>query len=45
MLYDAVDDRAGAGIDVVGLYPPDLVAVVAAATASDPGSGPTSMDD
>ncbi len=45
VLYDRVDDRAAVGVDVVGLYPPDLAAVVAASTASDPGSGPVATDD
>lgn len=43
--YDRVDDRTTVNVDVVGLYSPDLAAVVAAATASDPGSGPVAMDD
>ncbi len=45
LLYDQIDDRAPVEADVVGLYPPDLAAVAAAATASDPGSGPIAMDD
>ncbi len=45
MLYDQGDDRAAVGVDVVGLYPPDVAAVTAAGTASDPGSGPVAMDD
>jgi hypothetical protein len=31
--------------DVTGLYPPDTAAAAALATACDPGSGPTRIDD
>lgn len=44
-MYDRIDDRAAVDVDVVGLYPVDLAAVTAAATACDPGSGPVAMDD
>lgn len=48
--YDADDETFVDGplvtkADVVGLYPPDVAAVASAATACDPGSGPTRIDD
>lgn len=48
-MYALMDD-VGYGplvddVDVVGLRPVDVAAVAARATACDPGSGPTSMDD
>ncbi len=49
--YDASEDAGGgsgtlvAETDVIGLYPPDVVAVAGRATACDPGSGPTRIDD
>jgi hypothetical protein len=51
MTYDAADEvfadngpLVGEN-DVVGLYPPDIAAVVSRGTASDPGSGPMAPDD
>jgi hypothetical protein len=49
--YDASEDARGvsgpfvAETDVIGLYPPDVAAAAGRATACDPGSGPTRIDD
>jgi hypothetical protein len=50
VIYDATEDACYAGpfvteADVAGLYHPDVAAVASRATASDPGSGPTRIDD
>ncbi len=48
--FDAADETANSGpfvgeADVIGLYRPDIAAAASKATASDPGSGPTRIDD
>jgi hypothetical protein len=51
VVFDVLDelrDDAGpffAEVDVVGLYLPDLAMAASRATACDPGSGPTQIDD
>jgi hypothetical protein len=50
-ICDAVDDMAGSWdlfvdeVDLIGLYRPDIAAAASRATACDPGSGPTQIDD
>ena len=47
--YDITDDAQPDPFvsegDVAGLYHPDVAALASRATASDPGSGPTMIDD
>jgi hypothetical protein len=47
--FDPADEVHGgpflADTEVVGLYPLDVAAVAGRATACDPGSGPTRLDD
>jgi hypothetical protein len=48
--YDAAEDTGDDGpffteADMIRLYPPDVVAAAGRATACDPGSGPTRIDD
>ncbi|HYS40816.1 MAG TPA: hypothetical protein VEO01_34830 [Pseudonocardiaceae bacterium] len=49
--FDATDEvRGDSGpfvgeTDVIGLYRPDIAAAASKATACDPGSGPTRIDD
>ncbi len=49
--FDAIEEVQGNGgpfvteAEIAGLYHPDVAAVASRATASDPGSGPTRIDD
>ncbi len=49
--FDITDEGRGVSgpfvgeADVVGLYRPDIAAAASKATACDPGSGPTRIDD
>ena len=51
VVFDPVEelrDDAGsfvAEVDVLGLYRPEVAATASRATACDPGSGPTQIDD
>jgi hypothetical protein len=45
MASEWADDPILGEPDVLGLYAPDVAAAAAAATASDQGSGPTTIDD
>ena len=47
-ITDEVIDIGGPFVgeaDVIGLYHPDIATVASRATACDPGSGPTRIDD
>jgi len=50
LVFDRAEELHDAGpfvadVDVVGLYRADVAAAASRATACDPGSGPTRIDD